>query len=77
MPTQNEKICLNTKEACHYLGIPRCTLDAWRKAGLITYIKAGRNYLYPKKKLDEFVSDHLGDEITKDGYILVGGTYEC
>ncbi len=64
------RVTLNTKEACSYLGINRGLLDSFRRAGLIRYIKTGRLYLYPISELNAFVSKNLGKEITKEGIVL-------
>lgn len=72
----NEKLCFNTKEAVHLLGINRNLLDSFRRRGLIRYVKMGRNYLYPKNELERFVSDNLGNEISKEGIILVERQHE-
>lgn len=66
----SNKLMLNTEEACHYTGLNRCLLESYRRAGLIRYMKAGRNYLYPVSSLNQFVSENLGKEITKDGVIV-------
>ena len=65
----SERVTLNTKEACAYLGINRGLLDSYRRAGLIRSLKTGRLYLYPVTELDAFVSRNLGKEISKDGVI--------
>jgi excisionase family DNA binding protein len=65
-----EKITLNSKEACSYLGINRNLLDSFRRAGLIRYLKAGRLFLYPVSELDAFVHRNIGKEITKEGLIV-------
>lgn len=66
----NNRIALNSKEACAYLGINRNLLDSFRRAGLIRYLKAGRLYLYPVVELDAFVNRNVGKEITKDGLVV-------
>lgn len=65
-----QKILLNTKEACEYLNLNKDLLLSYRKAGLIRYMKAGRNYLYPVSELNRFVLENVGKEITKDGLIV-------
>ncbi len=65
-----EKLMLNTKEACSYLGIPRMKLDGLRKVGTIKSLRVGRTYLYPITELHSFVNRNLGKEITKDGLII-------
>lgn len=67
--TRIEKIILNTKEACSYLGLNRNLLDSYRRAGLIRSLKAGRLYLYPISELNAFVSKNIGKEITKEGIV--------
>ncbi len=66
----SNKLLLNTKEACNYLNLNRALLESYRRAGLIRYIKAGRNYLYPINSLNQFVAENTGKEITKDGLIV-------
>ena len=66
------KIALNTKEACEYLGINRSLLDSYRKCGLIRSIKTGRYFIYPISELNRFINQNLGNEITKDGIIFEG-----
>ena len=64
------RITLNSKEACSYLGINRNLLDSFRRAGLIRYLKTGRLYLYPIVELDAFIENNIGKEITKNGLIV-------
>ncbi len=65
----NNRIALNTKDACAYLGINRNLLDSYRRCGLIKAIKTGRFYIYPVSELKAFVERNLGKEITKDGIV--------
>ena len=67
-----DRIALNSKDACSYLGINRNLLDSFRRAGLIRYLKAGRLFLYPVAELNSFVQKNIGNEITKDGIVLGG-----
>lgn len=67
---KTEKLLLNTKEACSYLGLPRMKLDGLRKVGRIKSIRVGRTYLYPVEELRAFVNRNLGKEITKDGLVI-------
>lgn len=64
-----KKIALNTNEACEYLSINRNLLDSFRNRGLIRAIKTGRFYIYPVSELDRFISQNLGNEISKEGLI--------
>lgn len=71
-PKPINRIALNSKDACSYLGINRNLLDSFRRAGLIRYLKAGRLFLYPVSELNSFVQKNIGNEITKDGIVLGG-----
>ena len=66
----NNRIALNTKDACTYLGINRNLLDSFRRCGLIKAIKTGRFYIYPVSELKAFVENNTGKEITKDGIVF-------
>jgi len=63
------KIALNTKETCEYLGINRSLLDSFRKNGLIRAIKTGRYFIYPISELNRFINQNIGNEITKEGIV--------
>ena len=67
---QANKISFNTKETCQILSINRNLLDSFRKKGLIKYVKMGRQYVYPKTEIENFINRNIGKEITKEGYIL-------
>lgn len=67
---QMSKALLNTKEACDYLGINRDILARYRRAGLIPYIRIGRNYMHPITALNQFITDNVRKEITIDGVIV-------
>lgn len=68
----DNKLAFNTKQAVEILGINRNILDIYRKKGLIRCIKIGRNYIYPKSELEQFLKNNLNKEISKEGIILVG-----
>lgn len=48
---------MNTKEACDYLNCSRQTLLNKVNAGLIVAIKKGKNNLYRKQDLDQYLAN--------------------
>ena len=59
-----------TKEAVELLSINRNLLDSFRKAGIITSFKLGRNFVYSEDDMIKFLDKYLGKEITKEGLVL-------
>lgn len=46
---------LSTKEAAHYLGISRFTLDRWKSQRKIAFLRIGRRTLFDVSDLEEFI----------------------
>ncbi len=48
---------LRTVEAANYMGLEKCTLEAWRcRGGGPVFLKLGKAVRYRKEDLDTFVS---------------------
>ena len=52
----NSKLAYNITEAAEYLAVSKSAIYILRKKGIIKAIKAGRNYIFPRKELDRFIS---------------------
>ena len=49
-----------TNEAAGYLGLKKCTLEAWRcRGGGPVFLKLGKAVRYRKKDLDAFLNSRL------------------
>lgn len=66
----SEKLSFNTDETCELLSINRNLLDCYRRKGIIKSIKCGRNNIYPRYELENFLNKYNGREITKDGIVV-------
>jgi excisionase family DNA binding protein len=56
--TPNEKktdVYLTTEEACHMAKVSRPTLNRWKKAGIIPYVKIGKNVRYKEGDLQNLL----------------------
>ena len=54
-----EKIWLTIPQLTEYLGFAnRATQQEWRDAGLLPYYRIGKNIVYKKSEIDEFVERH-------------------
>ena len=54
-----EKIWLNSGQLTEYLGFGnRATQQEWRDAGLLPYYRIGKNIVYKKSEVDEFIEKH-------------------
>lgn len=57
--TEEEKM-LTTEEACKAANISRPTLHRWKKAGIIPYVKIGKNVRYKHSDLMELLKTGKG-----------------
>ena len=49
-----------TKEAAGYIGLRKCTLEAWRvRGGGPVFLKLGKAVRYRKEDLDAFINSRL------------------
>lgn len=54
-----EKIWLNCAQLTEYLGFGnRATQQEWRESGLLPYYRVGKNIVYKKSDVDEFIEKH-------------------
>lgn len=54
-----EKIWLTIPQLTEYLGFAnRATQQEWRESGALPYYKIGKNIVYKKTEVDEFVERH-------------------
>ena len=54
-----EKIWLTIPQLTEYLGIAnRATQQEWRESGALPYYRIGKNIVYKKSEVDEFVEKH-------------------
>lgn len=54
-----EKIWLTIPQLTEYLGFAnRATQQEWRESGALPYYRIGKNIVYKKSEIDEFVERH-------------------
>lgn len=54
-----EKIWLTIPQLTEYLGFAnRATQQEWRESGALPYYRIGKNIVYKKSEVDEFVEKH-------------------
>lgn len=54
-----EKIWLSSQQLTEYLGFGnRATQQEWRDSGLLPYYKVGKNIVYKKSDVDDFIEKH-------------------
>ncbi len=53
-------------EAGEYLQVDGRKIDSFRKAGLLRYGRLGRNYIYRKCWLDDFMEEWAGYDLSSD-----------
>lgn len=54
-----EKIWLTIPQLTEYLGFAnRATQQEWRESGELPYYRIGKNIVYKKSEVDEFVEKH-------------------
>lgn len=58
----NLKLAYNITDAAEYLAVSKGIVYKLRKKGYIKAIKAGRNYIFPRKELDTFINRCKEDE---------------
>jgi excisionase family DNA binding protein len=47
---------LTAAEVCDWLRISRVTLKRWRKKKILTHVRRGRSFLYPRTAIEAYVS---------------------
>lgn len=54
-----EKIWLTISQLAEYLGFAnRATQQEWRESGELPYYRVGKNIVYKKSDIDEFIEKH-------------------
>lgn len=54
-----EKIWLNSSQLTEYIGFGnRATQQEWRDSGLLPYYRIGKNIVYKKSDVDDFMEKH-------------------
>ena len=56
-----------TNEAAEYIGLKKCTLEAWRcRGGGPVFLKLGKACRYRKEDLDDFINSHIRTSTSKN-----------
>ena len=64
-----DKIWLSVKEVTDYLGFGnRATQQEWRDSGQLPYYRIGKQILYKKNDIDDFVEKHKENFIQVQNY---------